>query len=458
MMNRLRKWLHSFLLALPLLSIGIASAQTQPATFTISATTSPCALIRTSQQATVAIIVSGTFSGTLTPSVLIYGGAAAAGTISVTPQGGSMQPTITATGTYTAVVSGFAAFELCPTAWTSGSATVQLFVGPPGGGSGATSNVSVTNTPTVIATQPNGALLQMDVANNQVTATGSLTSASSSTCTTNNGVNVATPGAGSVGIQIVIAGATNATTLGFYYSMDGVNYVAVVGNMVTPFMGGIPITGTVGGVVGTYYFQANLPVGTADFMVCGPTTASSTATITLQASLTNSNFNPSVTAVGAGAPQGLTTGGCEYRQTSPGLSTATVAYCMFDAWGDLITTNFRRSNLINQAITITNSSAAATLFAAQGAGTFTDLTAFTATCTAQATGVAFTITLTGGTSAQIYDFNTGSTTALVIQPPLVVPWNPALTAAAANTAWTVTLSVATVTCHFTAVAELAKAN
>src|SRR5579859_613309 len=141
----------------------------------------------------------------------------------------------------------------------------------------------------VIATQSSGSNLHVNVDNNGATAAGALTSASSSSCTGAagaNGIAVSTIGAGSVGINILISGATNNTVLGFYYSMDGTNYIAVPSNVVFPKGGGASVTGTATGITAgsTLQFEASLG-NAASFMVCGPTTASATATVTLQASL-----------------------------------------------------------------------------------------------------------------------------------------------------------------------------
>lgn len=135
-----------------------------------------------------------------------------------------------------------------------------------------------------------------------------------------------------------------------------------------------------------------------------------------------------------------------------------VDYLQTDNAESLFVKPFRRSQTLSQATTISSSSAAHTILAAQvsgpGSPLFTDLTQLTITCTAQATGVAFTATLSDGTNSFIYDLNTGSTTSLVIAPPFMEQFNPALPATNSNTAWTLTLSSSSVTCHVTVVAVL----
>jgi hypothetical protein len=129
MMKKLSQIALSVLcLALPMF------AQQTPVSFSISSTGSPCAVIRATNNATVGIIVSGVFTGTLTPTLQIFsvsGSPTASTGVTPTPSSGSLTPsrqaTITATGGYTVNIGGFTQFNLCPTAWTSGTATVQLF-------------------------------------------------------------------------------------------------------------------------------------------------------------------------------------------------------------------------------------------------------------------------------------------------------------------------------------------
>jgi hypothetical protein len=128
---------------LPLLCLtaGWALGQAQPKTFTMTATTSPCAIINVTNNATVGILVSGTFSGTLTPTLLISGVAnapAATTAVTPTPSSGTLNPSRQATilgsgGTsqgFTASVGGFTQFSLCPTTFASGTATVTLYTTP----------------------------------------------------------------------------------------------------------------------------------------------------------------------------------------------------------------------------------------------------------------------------------------------------------------------------------------
>lgn len=104
---------------------GFGQAKSGP--FVLTATTSPCAKIQTTGQATVGIVVVGTFSATLQPQVSIQGQPLA--NVQVAPSTSSTpQSTITAAGTYTAGVAGYDLFSVCATGFVSGSVTIYLNV------------------------------------------------------------------------------------------------------------------------------------------------------------------------------------------------------------------------------------------------------------------------------------------------------------------------------------------
>jgi hypothetical protein len=128
--------------------------------------------------------------------------------------------------------------------------------------------------------------------------------------------------------------------------------------------------------------------------------------------------------------------------------------------GSIFVKPFRRSQTVAQATTIALSAAATTILAASGiAGIFRDLTKLVISVTPLAAGVAaitFTATLSDGTNNYIFDMQADQTgTAVLVSnpsPPLNLDFNPALPAATANTVWTLTLSVNTVTVHVVAMA------
>lgn len=146
----------------------LAQAQTVPVKFTFTSTASPCATIRAQNNATVGIIVGSTaFTGTLTPTLKIYGTGPSASTVVYPTGSNAPQATITANGGYSSSLSGFTEFDLCPTAFSSGTANVQLFatavgaVSTGGGVSGTVTTIPPANASTNI-TQLAGATLVAD--------------------------------------------------------------------------------------------------------------------------------------------------------------------------------------------------------------------------------------------------------------------------------------------------------
>jgi hypothetical protein len=142
----MRRFLFVFFL-LPTLLSPLLFAQSKAGPFTMTSTSSPCATITVSAQSTVGIQVTGTFSLTLTPEVSIQGQAPQ--DAQVTPSTSSTaQSTITTAGAYRASGAGYDTFLLCPTAYTSGTATVWLNASPAtgaglvGGGGGTVTAVT----------------------------------------------------------------------------------------------------------------------------------------------------------------------------------------------------------------------------------------------------------------------------------------------------------------------------
>jgi hypothetical protein len=100
---------------------------------------------------TVGIQVTGTFTLTLTPEVAINGQSPQAAQV-IPSNSSTAQSTITATGVYVAAVGGYDLFCLSTTAYTSGTATVQLNASPAvnastlGGGGGGGNNTMLFQT------------------------------------------------------------------------------------------------------------------------------------------------------------------------------------------------------------------------------------------------------------------------------------------------------------------------
>jgi hypothetical protein len=154
------------LFALLLCCSACWAQKSQP--FVISSSSSPCAqiAIAADRTATVTIDVSGTFSITLQPQVSLSGGTAH--NTDVTPSASQTpQATITAAGGYQATqISGWDLFQVCPTSYSSGSATITLSIstGPDaiastsGGGSGTVTSVTFTGDGVVDSSTPSSAV------------------------------------------------------------------------------------------------------------------------------------------------------------------------------------------------------------------------------------------------------------------------------------------------------------
>jgi len=151
--------------------------------------------------------------------------------------------------------------------------------------------------------------------------------------------------------------------------------------------------------------------------------------------------------------------------TPPSLTTGQSVAAQCDYEGSLFVKPIRRAQTVSKPTTITNSAAATTVLAAQAAGIFADIAKIVMTVIPIAGIVAettFTATLSDGTNSYIFDMDAGdlgSTTVPGTAPTNVnISFNPPLPATTAATAWTVALSVSTVTVHITTVAILQKVS
>lgn len=172
----MRKTIFSFIVLLS----TFAAAQSGP--FVISSASSVCASIGVGGPiSTVTVEVEGTFSMTLQPEISIFGRSPANSQVSPSTSS-APQATITAAGYYRADVSSYSLFEVCPTSYASGTATIYLYPGngtiAGGGSSGVTSavtqsgtwNVGQTGTWTVTATQATGTNLHVVLDTTSTTA------------------------------------------------------------------------------------------------------------------------------------------------------------------------------------------------------------------------------------------------------------------------------------------------
>jgi hypothetical protein len=148
------------------------------------------------------------------------------------------------------------------------------------------------------------------------------------------------------------------------------------------------------------------------------------------------------------------------RTSAPSMTTGQSVAAQCDYVGSQFIKPYRRSQTTSKATTIALSAAATTVLAAQAAGIFADISSLVISITpAAVTAIQFTATLSDGTNSYIYDLDTGITAATAAEGVgLNLTFNPPLPATTAATAWTIQLSVATVTVHITVVAVLQKAS
>ncbi len=169
------------------------------------------------------------------------------------------------------------------------------------------------------------------------------------------------------------------------------------------------------------------------------------------------------TSSGVGAPTNFISVGGTYGSTAPLFFTnGSAARLQQDSAGDVFVRPYRRSQVVRQATTISNSSGSTTVLAAQAASVFADISNLIITVTPGATtDLAFTATLSDGTVSYIFDMDTGALLTSVASPSQInVNFNPPLPATTAATAWTIALSAALSTSpvHITVVAVIGLAN
>jgi hypothetical protein len=142
-----------------------------------------------------------------------------------------------------------------------------------------------------------------------------------------------------------------------------------------------------------------------------------------------------------------------YNSTAPALTTGQSVASQCDYEGNLFVKPIRRSQTVLKFTTCTTV-AATTILGAQASGVFADISNLIMTVTG-ATAAAFTITVSDGTNAYIFDATTGAATSTGTQ--FNINFNPPLPASNAATAWTLAMSAAN-TVHTTVVAVLQKAS
>jgi hypothetical protein len=157
-------------------------------------------------------------------------------------------------------------------------------------------------------------------------------------------------------------------------------------------------------------------------------------------------------------PNGLMVMGVYQGGAAGFITTGQSLALQGDAQGSLIVKPYRRTQTASLATTISNTLTATTVVTAGAAAVFADISNLMITATpAATTALVFTATLSDGTKSYIFDMDTG-TVASSVGAPINIVFNPPLPATTAATAWTLALSVNTVTVHVTTVTTLNKAS
>lgn len=205
-------------------------------------------------------------------------------------------------------------------------------------------------------------------------------------------------------------------------------------------------------------------------LIGGPSVGGATLALTVVPSVFNGTTWDRTRSAGIGnavASTGIAASAAygQYNSTAPAPTTGQYSSFQQDYAGNIFTKHCRRSQLVAKATTIASSAAATTIIAAPGAGIFADLSRLIISVAPLAAGTApisFTATLSDGTNSFIYDMQADQLgTAVLISNPtqiLDLNYDPSIPATTAATAWTLQLSVATVTVHITAVTILQKAS
>lgn len=337
------------------------------------------------------------------------------------------------------------------------------------GGSAVTlgAKASVSSIPVVLATDEAAlTVAQATAANLNATTIGA--AGSIVTATWNNttaqfaSITIPCVGMGSVGIQLVCDSGTftqgtvhfygRATSSGSIFAL-GMRVVGAASQQYDATSTFTPVTSQ----QSVYWFNA---AGLDNILVELDTVILGTGNLTITARAYAGSC-PGPTTVGqSDATKHNVTDNAIYNSSAPAPSAGATLAQQADSAGSLFVKPYRRSQTTAKATTISNSSSATTVLAAQASGVFADISNLVITVTpAATTDLAFTATLSDGTNSFIYDMDTGALATATADPTIInINFGPPLPATTAATAWTVTLSVATVTVHITVVAVLQKAS
>lgn len=150
--------------------------------------------------------------------------------------------------------------------------------------------------------------------------------------------------------------------------------------------------------------------------------------------------------------------GAVYNSTAPTPAATATVNLQADYGGDLFVKPIRRSFTAAKPTNIASTTSATTIVSAAGSNIYADLSHLSITVLPVATtAITFTATLSDGTNSYIYCLSTGVSPATGSYPVLE-NFNPPLPAASTNTAWTLQLSVNTVTVNVITNAVYQKAS
>lgn len=268
---------------------------------------------------------------------------------------------------------------------------------------------------------------------------GSTTNALQATWTsaTANNTSLELPlnGVATAVVSIVSTGTITAGQLAFQISSDNTNWFTVYGILPASFQT-VAIWNLNSGSNGLTFNVA----GFAYFRILLTPVITGTGSVTLSLLGTNVVV-PTVSIAGMAAT---------YTTTAPTPTSGSGTPLQTAPNGSLVMQPYRRSQ-ISAATGSIATTGAATMFAAQGAGVFADLTSLVLTLGAESAAAYVTCNISDGTNTYKFGFASEAVgTAGAGSQPITMTFDPPLPATNANVAWTIALSVADCTIFYVA--------
>jgi hypothetical protein len=426
-MHRLR----AFFWTLLLLACGqLAAAQTLPETGSITTATSGpgnCVSIRAQNNSAVGFILTGTWSGTLQPSIYIFPARPVNKKVQQVDTG-TIFTTLTSNGTpnaYLVNVGGFALFQLCASSWSSGTAVVDMFSTP------------APNNATIAANGTIGTVTSVSGTTSQIDSTGGATPVISldpavilpGTLTAPSGGSIGVSGTGTNTATSIVesAGCTSngagsecydTTAKNTHISSNGADALAVTE------AGAITSQKLIKSNSNTLSSQAGSSISDAGVYVMTPEPvyAGNGTTLTSATTITSTTFITTGLAMPTSVVSTTQHGECHITwEQSTAVGTVEFG----------IGNNNNSTALYVQTPTIWNGTAISKGTAYQTI-TGTTTTAITSTITPAAIGTGYTLdfyfTLVTGSGSTvittIYGLTSSSSDALVIEPGSTCYWTP----------------------------------